>query len=348
MEFRVLGGRVSMVSLRGVEAPLELNPGDTWLLVTFLLDGEVDNRGARRTLELKDAAMRKRISRLRHQTGLDIVGRGGKFLLESEVAVDALRLLELQRASHREPSLRHEYLRQGRDLWHGGPPSLAPYPTPALYDDLQTAFVECTSLGRRLLIVDDRIAEPLADKLRADHECETATSYAAYLPFETRLRDFDLVVVDRHLEPNYLDGKGLDIVRGINRLPDAVPVMLMTLRPTPDGSLNAEVHQHGLAASIAKSKDGKKADLESLAARVNEVLSDGPVELACDAIAMGMVSSRRRAEKLLRARLGGAALDTQLSDMDKAAREVEVFARVSNLSSARQARSRFLAKWDPS
>ena len=344
----MLGGQICRVAPDGAEVPLKLGAGDTWLLMTLLLEGHLAAHVAKRHLRLKDDAMRQRMTRLRRLAQLDIQKVGGRYVLMTDVVVDALRLIELERASRAAPDRRHDYLRQGRALWKGGLPHLDEFPAPSVYADVENAYRECSAFGRRLLIVDDRIARQLADKLGSDHDCETAESYEEYLTFEPRLRDFDLVVVDRHLTPSYLDGKGLDVVRRINRIVDAVPVMMMTFRPDGEKSLAADKMTYGLAESISKSADGDDAVIVSLAKRINGVVREGPLMLACESIRQGMLTSRRRAETRIQHRARGLALEDELRRMAEKADLIEELARRNDLAGARRERTRFLSTWDPS
>ncbi|MCB0906976.1 MAG: hypothetical protein KDB63_07660 [Nocardioidaceae bacterium] len=329
MRFHVLGGQVCRIEQDGAPTVLPLNARETWLAVTFLLEGRVMAHQARRILNITDDNLRTHMSRLRKH-GLLNSSRRGQYELTTEVEVDALDLIDLFRRSQTDQAGRTVLLRQGRALWAGGLPRPDGLPTPAMevYAEVERAHRECMSKGRRLLIVDDRIAEDLAEKLRADHDCETAASFAEFLTVQPRLQEFDLVVVDRHLKPKYLDGQGLDIVRRINELPYAVPVMMMTYRPAPESSLSADEREYGLAACISKSADGEDAYIEPLARRINETLQDDPVAMSCENINSGMVSARRRATKDLEHRLGGRELQDKLGELDSAARRVEVRTRV--------------------
>lgn len=350
-EFRVLGGAICRVEPNCMETDLGLGHEDTWLLMWLLLEGQVTFLAARDALGVSLPTLRTKVSRLHRKVGLVLPANAMAFELATPVDVDALTFLEVVRGAYQDGRQRNTLLRQARGLRGKGllpRPEGLPTPAPRIYKELELAFLACEEVGRRLLVIDDRIAEDLAEKLGADHDCETATSFDEFLAFEPRLHEFDLVVVDRHLKPKYMDGQGLDIVKRINASRHAVPVMMMTYRPDGESGFSADEREYGLAVSISKSADGEDAYIGPLAARINHYLREDPVALSCDNIYSGMVQVRRRSEKRLRDRLSGQQLEMELDSLDRTARRVERCTREYDLAGARSEWAYFKSKWDPS
>lgn len=351
MRFRVLGGGIGLVEPDGKERELRLTPEDTWLTMSLLLDGHLEPRVARRVLGLRDAALRKRMSRLRKVLGLRLPSNAGAYELdpETDIEVDALRLIDLEEQARTDPDHRVDLLREARALWVVGWPDIGtlPAPAPEVQQAAEVARQECDRVGRRLLIVDDRIARDLADHLSVRHDCETADGWRKYEALEHRLTDFDLVVVDRHLTPGYTDGLGLEIVRSIIRRGNAVPVMMMTYRPPGYETLSADQLTYGLADAIPKEKDGKKVDLARLAAKIERVLEEGPVELSCKSIRMYMVSAPDKAVRYIEHKYTGPHRADHLSRMKRSAEKIVTAAEMQDLAAARQELVRFQTSWNP-
>lgn len=346
VEVRLLGRDVVVATLSG-EVAMTTSDDERWVLCALLLDGDLSKKAARDALGLSEEAFRQVVSRLgRKYPFLQITPvRGeGHTLDRTNLAIDALRLLELvEQARIAEPQARADTLRQARQLWRGGPPSFAPREPPArdTYLRIGTARHQSLTSGRRVLVVDDQIADALANALRVDHVCETAHSVEEFQSFEPRLQEFDLVVLDRHLQANYRDSAGDKIAERINRRADQVPVFMVTYRLPPEMDLLPWQLELGLAGAITKAKDGKRAYIDRIVDAVNRVFQDGPLERACLAIEQGMLDDRRKAEKVLNESVAEPALSRRLKNMREAADRVMTKAAANDLAGARLARDGF-------
>ena len=347
MRFYVLGGTVTK-TVDGVDRPVVVGRDevDRWLLVALLLDGRIGGRSARAATGLGRDAWRQRMSRLRRTSGLvitSVYGDDGYVLDRAGLWVDALELLELvEQARSVGPEQRSELMRQARALWSGGPPVFTDGgPSPDRYYAIERAYDECLRTGRRILVVDDQMADILAARLNVDHVCEVARSYDEYRGFEPRLGTFDLVVLDRHLQTSYQDSTGDRIAENINQRTDGVPVMMMTFKLPEHTELAAWQFELGLAGAIVKNQDGADASVDKIAEAIDQLLAAGPAEAACSAIEAAMVSYTRRADKIISKRNHGAARDVQLKRMTDAAAVVTTKARANDLVGARLARDSF-------
>lgn len=333
-----------------------VTPIDRWLLVALVCAGDsgVSFQKIREATGLNrdSGALRQRVSRIVNDSGLPIASiRGVGYRLPLDgIRVDAVEFVALVERAQAQPAAgRPAVLRRARDLWGGGLPVFPdrPSPGPRFYYSVNRAGDLIRAGGRSLLVVDDKIGDALAARLRLhDHRCEVAHSYEEYQIYESRLTDFDLVLLDRHLtSDNPPDRLGDRIAESINRRGDGVPVMMMTAVPPHYYDLDEWCSQLGLAGAIVKAADGSAADLGTIVLRVHDVLVEGPVERTCRALEAGMVGLRRQAEKRLRSRYGGTDLEGRLERMHKAAAEVQARAMRDNLRGARQARDEFLGEW---
>ena len=198
------------------------------------------------------------------------------------------------------------------------------------------------SSGRRILVIDDQIAETVANALRTEHVCETACSFAEFSEFESRLRDFDLVVVDRRLRLDAIDNSGDRIAERINERSDAVPVLMMTLKLPTHVHLDDWELKLGLAGVVLKEKDGGGAEVDKIVARINEVIREGPTDRACSAIEASMVRYRRQARKQLEDRKTPEQAAHLVARMNLEADAVIERAAANDLAGARSRRGAFL------
>lgn len=353
VEIYLLGGTVT-VRVGSHERTYE-NDIDRWLLAALALAGPsgVGFTAIRRGVRLDNQTVRKRISRLKEGTGLreriKSIRKVGYRLDTSGVRIDVLEFLRLVEMRASDPDARREALRQARSMLIGGLPYFVEYPPPhaETYARFALAENQVGARGQRILVVDDQIGHRLAERLRLhDHACEVATSFKEYQQFENRLSDFDLVIVDRHLEPGgYNDGLGDEIVESINMRTDGVPVMMITFDVPDHMQLTDLQEAYGLAGAQRKRVDGENADLGLLVDRIEEVLLAGPVNRACEAIEKGMISKSRRAEKSLRRKYTDPLLSRELARMAKDAAGVSVIARTNDMQKARVAQRSFVVEW---
>lgn len=353
VEIYLLGGAVT-VRVGTHERKYE-NAIDRWLLTALALAGHsgVSFTHIFRGVRLHNQAVRQRISRLKEGTGLgeriESIRKVGYRLNVRDVRVDAIEFLRLVETRTSDPDARREALRQARSMLIGGLPYFVEYPPPhsETYARFELAETQVGARGQRILVVDDQIGHRLAERLSLhDHACEVATSFKEYQQFENRLSDFDLVIVDRHLEPGgYNDGLGDEIVESINKRTDGVPVMMVTFDPPDHMQLIDLQEAYGLAGAQRKRVDGENADLGLLVDRIEEVLLAGPVNRACEAIEKGMISKSRRAEKWLRRKYRDPLLSRELERMTKDAAEVSAIARTNDMQKARVAQRSFVVEW---
>lgn len=353
VELYLLGGAVT-VRVGAYKRKYE-NDIDRWLLAALALAGPsgVGFTAIRRGVRLDNQAARKRISRLKEGTQLgeriESIRKFGYRLDTSGIWVDVLEFLRLVEMRASDPDARREALRKARSMLVGGLPFFVDYPPPHAdtYARFESAENQVGARGQRILVVDDQIGHRLAERLRLhDHACEVATSFKEYKQFENGLSDFDLVIVDRHLESGgYNDGLGDEIVESINMRTDGVPVMMITFDVPDHMQLTDLQEAYGLAGAQRKRVDGENADLGLLVDRIEEVLLAGPVNRACEAIEKGMISKSRRAEKWLRRKYTDPLLSQELSRMTREAAEVSIIARTNDMQKARVAQRSFVVEW---
>jgi len=324
---------------------------DAWIVTTLLLDGFLPKWKAREATQLSDAAIRQRLTRLTSRTGLSLKNSRdrGWNLDRSELAVDALEFLELVEGSaYHSAEARSVALATARGLWKSGLPefpTLLP-PAPDVYARVNLAHVTAMTHGRRILVVDDQIADAVADALRAYHHvCEVARSPEEYERFEPTLGTFDLVVLDRRLRTEVRDNTGDRIAERINSRPDNVPVFMMTYQMPFNADPGDWQIRLGLAGVFTKEMDGLLAPVDTIAQRINNVFREGAVELACQAIEMGMVRYKRQAAKLQTDRRTAAHAAVLLQQIDADADAVVARAIANDLAGARLKRGAFLQKY---
>lgn len=342
--FELLDGTVR-VSVNGAWCDV---PGASgWVLTALLLDGFVFKAQIKRATGLNDAAIRKVVQRAGDRAGLTFTNdRGlGWSLDRTGLMIDAINFLDLVEECAKVPDeARAKNLAQARALWRSGPPRFDRYPPPApeRYRQLQRAHDRAMSSGRRILVIDDQIAETVANALRTEHVCETACSFAEFREFESRLRDFDLVVVDRRLRLDAIDNSGDRIAERINERSDAVPVLMMTLKLPTHVHLDDWELKLGLAGVVLKEKDGGGAEVDKIVARINEVIREGPTDRACSAIEASMVRYRRQARKQLEDRKTPEQAAHLVARMNLEADAVIERAAANDLAGARSRRGAFL------
>jgi hypothetical protein len=153
---------------------------------------------------------------------------------------------------------------------------LTPYPQPDAADRRATGARAGPPDQRqkRVLIVDDKVGGHLADLL-GECSCEVVRSLREFVPYEGRLDQFDLALVDVHLTDSYTDHQGLEIVNRIVSAETDVLVLGMTMKPI-NGATRAWQRKHDLAELIQKSGDDETADFTSVVHEVRAALIAGP------------------------------------------------------------------------
>lgn len=345
--FELLNGEVR-ASVNGVWCDIRGVNG--WVLAALLLDGFVLKSQIKKVTGLSDEAIRKVIQRARDRAGLTFTNdrSRGWSLDRTGLMIDAIEFLDLVEECDKAPDeSRATNLARARALWRSGPPRFDRYgpPAPEIYRRLQRAHDRAMASGRRILVIDDQIAEAVANALRTEHVCETATSFAEFRAVEPRLGDFDLVVVDRRLRLDAIDSSGDLIAERINDRSDAVPVLMMTLKLPTHVHLDDWEMKLGLAGVVLKEKDGGGAEVDKIAARINEVIREGPTERACSAIEASMVRYRRQARKQLEDGRSPEQAAPLVARMDDEAKAVVERATTNDLAGARLRRGAFLRNY---
>lgn len=342
--FELLGGSVRAI-VDGKQ--IEFREREGWVLAALLLDGFVSKRSVRAATGLSDAGIRQLVSRTgRHA---ELVFRNerdeGWYLDRTSMSIDAVELVELVEGSqYASDAERATSFTRARALWRTGLPmfpELGP-PSEEMYLRVQSAHSRAIASGRRILVVDDQIADAVANALRTNHVCETAESFEEFRAFEPRLGDFDLVVLDRRLRRETIDNSGDAIAERINQRSDAVPVFMMTFRLPSHVHLDDWEMKLGLAGVVIKENDGPEAEIDKIAQRINEVFRDGPIDRACSAIEASMVRYRRQATKQLTDGRSPAQSALLLEQMNRAADSVVERAQANDLAGARLRRGAFL------
>ena len=212
-------------------------------------------------VDVASSALKKRRQRLADETGLRIStalrGRETIYRLAFEdLSVDALEFLKLVDGLDARPeTLDRNALEQATALWTAGPPEMGSGPPAVVQRALDRLFDARTALsrlGKRILIVDDRVGDRLAALLSLQHFCDVAHSLEEFNSFKSVLPEFDLAVVDLHLSASYGDQQGDTIVRYINRAVLDLPVVMMSVKPPDNKDYIRWTDQLGLAAFIKK------------------------------------------------------------------------------------------------
>ncbi len=350
----LLDGRVDLV--RDAEKPITLVGDEAWLVVALALAPSTGLQAVtvRDTLgvDIRSGALRKRIERLRTRTGLATMSQDVKsdkvYRLDmTGVRVDALRYLELADEVRRIGGAGGDgALDTARSLWKAGPPHFQKLanPAPEAYDRLYQAHDYLEDLGRRILIVDDQVGDRLAALLGAER-CLVAHDFKEFEKLKPDLDDFDLAVVDLHLTRSYADATGDTIVRQINSMGIGLPVVMITLRPPENRSVPEWIRSLGLVDVIFKAGDEPGTDMAFVAQRVNDLLREGPVALACDQLTQRVQKLRRKARGRLRASLSGAEYKDAIERMDRDADKIGRLALDNRLAAARSETERFIVAY---
>jgi len=342
--FELLDGEVR-ASVKGTWCDIQGASG--WVLAALLLDGVIFKSHIKKATGLSDEAIRKVVQRAGDRAGLTFNndrGRGWS-LDRTGLIIDAIDFLGLVEECDTAPDeVRATNLARARALWRSGPPRYDRYapPAPDTYRRLERAYARAMSSGRRILVIDDQIAEAVANALRTEHVCETACSFAEFRAVEPRLGSFDLVVVDRRLRLDATDNSGDLIAERINDRSDAVPVLMMTLKLPTHVHLDDWELKLGLAGVVLKERDGGGAEVDKIAARINEVIREGPIERACSAIEASMVRYRRQARKQLEEGRSPEQAAPLVARMNVKAEAVVERATTNDLAGARLRRGAFL------
>lgn len=327
--------------------PYEIGGREGWIAAALLLEGFVSKRRIREITGLSDVAIRKLIERTGTHADISLQNERGKgwHLDRATLSIDAVELVDLVEGSeYASDEDRATSLTRARALWKSGLPSFPDLglPSEEMYLRVHRAYRLAMASGRRILVVDDQIAEAVANALRTSHVCDVAESFDEYRQFEPRLSDFDLVVVDRRLRLEATDNSGDAIAERINGRSDAVPVFMMTYKLPTHVHLDDWEMKLGLAGVVIKENDGGKAEVDKIAQRINEVFRDGPIDRACSAIEASMVRYRRQARKQLTDGRSPSQSTSLLEQMDRSADSVVERAQANDLAGARLRRGAFL------
>lgn len=323
---------------------------EQWVVTALLLEGSISKQDLRRATGNSDSSIRQLIHRSGAHSGLVFDNRRdqGWRLDRTNLSIDAVRFVDLVEGSEvLDPQDRASRLKEARALWQTGLPDFVGLEPPSeeMYLRVARAYGKAAASGRRILVVDDLIADAVADALRVNHLCETARSFEEYQTFESRLGDFDLVVLDRRLRTDRIDSTGDLIAQRINERSDSVPVFMMTYRLPHNVHLDDWQNRLGLAGVVTKEHDGPRAEIDKIAERVNEIFRDGPIDRACAAIESSMVRYRRQARKYLEDRDPPAEAARQIHVMNQRADAVVEKAQVNDLAGARLRRGAFLRNY---
>ncbi|WP_208797973.1 hypothetical protein [Microbispora triticiradicis] len=99
----------------------------------------------------------------------------------------------------------------------------------------------------------------------------------------------------------------------------------------------------GLAEVIFKAGDEPGTDMAFVAQRVNELLREGPVPLACDQLSQRVQKLRRKARQRLRAGRSESDYQEAIKRMDHDADKITRLASENQLAAARTETERFIA-----
>ncbi|MEU8803233.1 hypothetical protein [Spirillospora sp. NPDC048819] len=124
------------------------------------------------------------------------------------------------------------------------------------------------------------VGDLLAERLGSER-CKVAHDSKEFERLKPELDRFDLAVVDLHLTTSCADA----IVRQFNAMGIGLPVVMITLRPPENRSVPEWIRSLGLVDVIFKAGDEPGMDMAFLACRVDKLLHEGPVALACDQLA---------------------------------------------------------------
>lgn len=291
------------------------------------------------------------LARFQSVTGLTVESRGSDpdtvYHLNRDVWVDALRYLELVDVIRYDPSGDHQAaIYEAQSIWRSGPPDLGDLanPAPDVYQRLNRAHAYLQSLRKRILIVDDQVGDLLAERL-GRHDCRVAHDMKEFNSLRGELHQFDLAVVDLHMTTSYADATGDVIVRDINAQGLTLPVIMITLSPPRNRSVQEWIKSLGLVDVVYKEKDEPGANMAFVAERVNALLLENPVERACEQIAQRVHSLRRKARTRLAAKFSGPAYDNEVESMEAHADAITRLAGELKLADARMEVKRFVDSW---
>jgi hypothetical protein len=351
IEIELLDGRVR-ATRDGI--PISLTPDEEWLVVALVLAGEagLSAKDVMSALGASTETLRKRMQRFRDRTGLvftaDGVKSGKVYRVDpAGVRVDALRFLELTDEIRRGGEhAGDEAVSAARALWRSGLPQFPgmPSPAPATWNRLEKANGYLEDRCRRILIIDDQVGDNLAQRLGRSR-CTVAHDFDEFEKLRSELGEFDLAVVDLHLTAAYADATGDTIVREINAMDVALPVAMITLRPPENRSVPEWIKSLGLVDVIFKAGDGPGADMAYVAQRVNELLREGPVGMACDQLVHRVQKLRRKARQRLRAGRSDADYRDAVGRMDRDADLIYRLASENKLGAARRETARFVVTY---
>ena len=192
--------------------------------------------------DVASGALRKRCQRTRKATGLPIDSQDREnqtyWVLDvSDTWVDSEEFCRLAKqldgndpaGTGADPGRARKLRETAEELWRTGPLAGLSLPESAqqTLDGLHQAHARVQQYGRRGLIVDAEIAQPLAKLVCVRHVCDVANTVEEFEAWRPKLGDFDLVVVADKLSGGYYDKQGEWIIQEINEVGCDVAVVMM-------------------------------------------------------------------------------------------------------------------------
>ena len=192
---------------------------------------------------------------------------------------------------------------------------------------------------KRVLVVDDKVADHLADLL-GECDCTPVHNLKEFKPYEAQLNEFDLVLVDVHLTDSYMDHQGLEIVNRIVSAETDVLVLGITMKPI-NGATRAWQRKHDLAELIQKSGDDETADFTSVLQEVRAALAAGP-----RAQLTQLLEDFHKVIEGARTKLLAAGQESELHQLKLHARRIFDLQVDGSLADVRGAIRDFRRRWD--
>ena len=342
--------------------PIELSARDGILVFTLVLAGSegmlAKQLGDVLGADVASGALRKRCQRTRKATGLPIDPQDREnqtyWVLDiSDAWVDTaeyLRLAEQLDGEDPEPGA-PGHARELRTtlghLWHTEPPAGLSLPESAQHnlDYLLRAHARVQQHGRRVLIIDDKIAEPLTKLIRRRHLCEAANTFEEFDQWTPQLESFALVVVDRNLSGGYHDKQGEWIVNEINESGYNVAVAMMSVAAVEE-EVSGWINQLLLVAFIPKTSDDPN-DQANVAAKIFDLLeSESDLQhLTCDRIVARIRQLGRRTHKRLTRAFHGRQRDDQCKELQADMDRIHTSTNRGDAAQARRQLASFVKRW---
>lgn len=224
-----------------------------------------------------------------------------------EVESDVVRFRDAARAAIGEPS--PESVAAALALWGEGPPRyLRDLRVVAELVRLHGDLVRLRPRvrRRRLLVVEDQIGNRLRTVF-GEHECTVVDSLEAFWGMCRRWEEFDLALVDLHLQPDSVDQDGLVVVDWLAR-ETTLPAILMTVQPAPGTTMKEVMRDYNLVNYAVKS-----AAFTELRSAVADALGSDVEEALLARLHDGVPRRDRASHKRLTAR---GASRAQVAELD--------------------------------